>query len=224
MLSKKATRFLSRLLLLVPVICLFAGCRGVEAKKVQEPSPSLELQLEATKRALALKEEDNASLMRQLEAARQARQREQEELGKQFDEARALLEERITTLSGQLSSETNATRKEKDQRREVKARLVDAEDRLAAAVRELQDMKEVLALREREAADLAKQVEAAKRMVPAKEPQHTKTQEPARTVTDRQPLLDKLSGIAPWVWIASAVVVVMLLYLVVRQSILSKGR
>src|SRR5206468_2159243 len=86
MLSKKRKDFLSRTLLLISVICVFAGCRGVEAKKAQEPSPLLEVQFEEAKNALSAKEEDNASLTRQLEAAKQDRQREYEELKKQFDE------------------------------------------------------------------------------------------------------------------------------------------
>jgi len=227
MLSKKRKDFLSRTLLLISVICVFAGCRGVEAKKAQEPSPLLEVQFEEAKHALSAKEEDNASLTRQLEAAKQDRQREYEELKKQFDETRALLEEKIATLLRQRNNATSAasaSRREKDQLREMKATLADTEEQRVAAVRELQDVKQFLAAKEREVADLAKQMEAAKRVPPPKEPQYTKTQEPAKTVSDRRPILDKLSGIAPWVWIASAIVIVMLLYLVVRQSNLSKNK
>jgi hypothetical protein len=230
MLSEKMKALLTWPLLLMPLVCLIAGCRGV-APKAQEPSAAVELQLQEAKEALSAKEEDNASLTRQLEAARQARQREQEELTKEFEQAKALLEERIATLSRELSqrqSESDARAletspitaggRERDELRAIKPRLAETEAQRTAAVRELQAAKQLLAAKERETAELAKQVEAAKRVPPPKEPPYTKTQEPARPVSDRHPILDKLSGIASWVWIATAILIVMLLYLLIRPS------
>jgi hypothetical protein len=229
-LSKNQKHFLSWSFLVIPVICLLAGCRGVEAKKAEEPSsssPSLEWQLRQTQHALTAKEEENAALGREFAAARQARQREQEEMKKQFDEVRALLEEKIAALSKQLSSAKSAAsagRREKDQFREMKAAAANAEEQRVAAVQELQNVQQLLASKEREAADLAKQVEAAKRVPPPKVPQPTKTPEPPKTVSERHPIFDKLSGVPPWLWIASAILNVLLLYLVVRQANLSRDR
>lgn len=184
----------------------------------------MEVQRQETKGAA--QEEDNASPARQLEAARQARQKEQEELTKQFEEARALLEEKIATLSKEVSNLPSADSQEPDTRRAIKPRLAETEKQ-PARPRELQAVTQLPGGKDRETAELSKPAEPEKRVSPPKEPPYTQTskeppytkpQEPARAVSERHPILDKLSGVAPWVWIASAILIVILLYLVVRPS------
>jgi hypothetical protein len=234
MLNEKTQPFLTWLLLCMPVICLVAGCQGV-SKKAPEPPAALEVA--EAKDTVSAKEEDSAALTRQLEAARQARQREQEEATKQFEEARAQLEEKIAALKSELNqrqsesdarslgtSPSKAGSRERDELGAVKSRSAETESQRDAAAREQQTAKQLLAAKERETAELAKQVEPAKRVPPPKEPPFTKTQEPARVMNTSQPLLDRLSGVSPWVWVASAILIVMLLYLILRPSTLSKDQ
>jgi hypothetical protein len=239
MLNEKTKALLRWPLLFMPVICLVAGCQGASKKAPEPPAAS---EVAEAKDTVSAKEEDSAALTRQLEAARQARQREQEEATKQFEEARARLEEKIAALSEQLRSSAPAATPDITQRRRevpgVKPRPAEPEEQRAAALRERQAVKQVPAGSPR-AADLAKQFEPAtpasppvgqrntKIQEPAPAPRDTlpKTQEPPRPRRDGQGILDRLSSVAPtWVWIGGAILVVMLLYLMLRPSTLSKDK